>query len=494
MEKGSFNDLGIYIGRDKEISMQKNFWDKITRMKKQFNIWGGRNLTMFGKVLISKTFGISNLVYSISMTETPNSVIENAQREINKFIWNNKPNKIKHSTLIGKYEWGGAKATDMKIMKQSLSIAWIARLWVENNWNSIIRLYLSKYGGLKLLLRCNYDYKELNMPDFYKNVLRYANNVLLEPNDHQIIWNNKDIKIGGNSIFYNDWFERGIIFVQDCCNGNGCWLSYNAFATKYNLRNCSIKFMGIVNCLKNLRNSKDNYRNMNMQIRPQVNFQSPIFNVTNDNKVDVTKAKSKIYYDILIERNFEPPISMTKWNLEIGLTETDFKLSLVCARMSTKDTKLLDFNFKLIHRILNNNYNLNKWSIKESPNCELCSESYIDDTIHALVDCSWTYNKIDAILADIDPNRIFFGGINWKSWLFGVNDPAINVLLLIIKRYLCQIRSGLNCFSLLALRKEIYYRILSEKKTMSEQNFDIKWSNLQNLVQDSLQFGKKFLG
>ena len=134
-------------------------------------------------------------------------------------------------------------------------------------------------------------------------------------------------------------------------------------------------------------------------------------------------------------------------NLEIGLTETDFKRSLVCARMSTQDTKLLNFNFKLIHRILNNTYNLNKWSIKDSLNCELYSESYIDDTSHALVDCFWSYNKMDAILADIDPNRIFFGGINWKSWLFGVNDPAINVLLLIIKRHLSQVISGLNRFS-----------------------------------------------
>ena len=81
----------------------------------------------------------------------------------------------------------------------------------------------------------------------------------------------------------------------------------------------------------------------------------------------------------------------------------------MCARMSTKDTKLLYCNYKLIHRTWNDNYNLNKWSIKESPNCELFgSEPYIADTIHALVECSWTYNKVEVIIADTDPNRIFF--------------------------------------------------------------------------------------
>ena len=67
--------------------------------------------------MISKTFGISNLVYTMTMAESPINIIENVQKEINKFIWNNKTAKIKHSTLIGKVEWRGAKAVDVKTIK-----------------------------------------------------------------------------------------------------------------------------------------------------------------------------------------------------------------------------------------------------------------------------------------------------------------------------------------------------------------------------------------
>ena len=57
------------------------------------------------------------------MTDIPVYILENVQKETNKFIWSNKPAKIKHSTLIEKYEWGGAKTVGIKIMLQSLQSA-----------------------------------------------------------------------------------------------------------------------------------------------------------------------------------------------------------------------------------------------------------------------------------------------------------------------------------------------------------------------------------
>ena len=114
------------------------------------------------------------------MAYTPINIPENAQKDINKFIWNNKPAKMKQSTLMGKYEWGGASAVDLKIMMQSLSSISVSRLWNQRSWNCVITQYLSQYGGIRFLLRCNYDYKKLELPEFYKNVLRYTNNLLVK--------------------------------------------------------------------------------------------------------------------------------------------------------------------------------------------------------------------------------------------------------------------------------------------------------------------------
>ena len=55
-----------------------------------------------GRILLSKTFGVSNLVYSLSMTSPDAGTINH---EIIIFFWNYKPPKVKHKALLGKFEW-----------------------------------------------------------------------------------------------------------------------------------------------------------------------------------------------------------------------------------------------------------------------------------------------------------------------------------------------------------------------------------------------------
>ena len=121
--------------------------------------------------------------------------------------------------------------------------------------------------------------------------------------------------------------------------------------------------------------------------------------------------------------------------------------------------------FKMLHRLINSYYNLNRWKIKDNSYCELCPDKKIDDTIHALVDCKWTCNKMEVLLADLDPNREIFGRLDWRKWIFRVNDITVNLLILVMKMYLCQVRSSTKHFSVETLRKQIYYRILTDKKS-----------------------------
>ena len=179
-----------------------------------------------------------------------------------------------------------------------------------------------------------------------------------------------------------------------------------------------------------------------------------------------------MFYDMIGERNFEPPVAFIKWNMEISMNENDFKLSIQNARMSTSDVRLLGFNFKLLHRLINNNYNLNKWKIKDTSYCELCSDNKINDTVHALVDCTWTCDKIELLLANIDPKRDIFGRLDWKKWLFGVNDLAVNLLILEMKMYICQVRCSTKIVSVETLRKQINCRILTDKKVFTEHNLN----------------------
>ena len=55
--------LGVHFSYNGEVSFQKNFYDKITKIKKQIHQWSWRGLSLFGKVLIIKSLLLPKLVY-----------------------------------------------------------------------------------------------------------------------------------------------------------------------------------------------------------------------------------------------------------------------------------------------------------------------------------------------------------------------------------------------------------------------------------------------
>ena len=92
-------------------------------METKLTIWSQRGLTLLGKVIISKTFGMSNLIYSMSNTLSNDSDIRSAQKVINNFIWSNKPSKIQHLSLVADYSNAGIRSPDLITMKESLRLA-----------------------------------------------------------------------------------------------------------------------------------------------------------------------------------------------------------------------------------------------------------------------------------------------------------------------------------------------------------------------------------
>ena len=172
---------------------------------------------------------------------------------------------------------------------------------------------------------------------------------------------------------------------------------------------------------------------MNPNKKPKIKINSSIFETIDQNKIDVRKSKSRIYYETLLTLKFEPPVALVRWREETTLNDQVFFNSFVYTKSCTKNTHLIVFNYKVINRIINTNSNLYKWKIKNEPFCNHCSENKIDDVMHSLVDCNWTYNKLKIILDELDPYRKWSKNLNWKTWLFGVAENALNLILLIIK-------------------------------------------------------------
>ena len=228
--------LGIYFSYDENKNKQLNFDVTLQKLLTKLDLWKARNLTLFGKVLIIKSVGLSQIVYAASNVNVPNEIIYTIKNKLFGFLWNNKKDKIKRESIYQDYDKGEIRMTDVDIMIKALRLAWIPRLLNPNslNWKSIPDYFFKKLGGLNFLLRCNYDTKYLDpkLPSFYKDILTFFLNLNLNLNP-----------------IIREWFSKGIICIKDLLNESGKLLSFQEFQRKYDFRTNFLTFYKVINAL-----------------------------------------------------------------------------------------------------------------------------------------------------------------------------------------------------------------------------------------------------
>jgi len=126
-------------------------------MKTKLNLWQTRDLTLYGKSLLAKTLGASQLIYTASMISVSDKAINTVQSHPFSFLWKNKKDKIKRNVAFQPLSEGGLNFINFRVMVKCLRLAWISRLLSNSNdnWTAIPNFYFEKYGGLLFVLKCN---------------------------------------------------------------------------------------------------------------------------------------------------------------------------------------------------------------------------------------------------------------------------------------------------------------------------------------------------
>ena len=104
------------------------------------------------------------------------------------------------------------------------------------------------------MLRCNYNPKHLNtLPSFYQSILMYFNELrnLYDFDQAQdlILLNNKEILIEGKPLFLRDWFNKGILSIQDLLDDAGNILSYQEFNNKYSCKSNFLQYYQVISAI-----------------------------------------------------------------------------------------------------------------------------------------------------------------------------------------------------------------------------------------------------
>jgi hypothetical protein len=140
----TIKSLGIYIGLDRKKMIQENFNLRLKKIESLLKTWGLRKMTIKGKIIIVNTLILPQLLYFCTVMYTPNWVIEQYNSLISQFIWNQKPPKVKNSTLINTIECGGLKLQELEAKIKSLKLKWISKMLQETD-NVPWKTYLESY-------------------------------------------------------------------------------------------------------------------------------------------------------------------------------------------------------------------------------------------------------------------------------------------------------------------------------------------------------------
>lgn len=184
---------------------KKIFLKLFSKAKIILNSWIQRDISIFGRVLLTKMEFLSRFVYPASTLPFPPHLLKECNIAIFSFIWKNKHHYINKNDWIHSCEEGGLNVIDLEIMNRVLKTQWL-RSFICNTsslWFTISSSEFGKVGGLESLIRCDFELSKLPLKwsAFHKPVLLYWK---LAFSHKTCIWNNRFILHHNKSLFYEN--------------------------------------------------------------------------------------------------------------------------------------------------------------------------------------------------------------------------------------------------------------------------------------------------
>ena len=159
------------------------------------------------------------------------------------------------------------------------------------------------------------------------------------------------ILVGGKPVFIKESFDRNILSIQYLQNSNGQLLSFQEFINKYNCNTNFLQFYQVFSAIpKYLVTKARNKGPPENELHTRNNFLCPLDTYT---QKQLEKAETRDFYCLLIRKIHT--VSQTgpmKWNSITKLDENAWETIFTSLKNICRETKLKEFQFKLIHRIV----------------------------------------------------------------------------------------------------------------------------------------------
>ena len=485
------NTLGIVFSNNRNKYHELNLIPKIQEFCNCLQRWKRHNLSIIGKIAVIKTFALPKLIYPLTVLESPTpELISLINTNIYDYLWDGKPDKISRKTIIQDYKDGGLKMIDLNMFMKAIKAGWVKRLTDNENdgdWKHIYINKLNKLGG-KLIFDCNLNEKDLTktkyncIPKFLKEILQAWSNLNFENKpteiNNQILWNNSFINNNNNTVFYNEWYSKGIKYINNIYDKRlKSFYTFQAIKAKYLLQNSDfLKYYTLLESIPKAWKQKMKTENITDN-----NIQDNLLQ-----QVQTSKSTTKLLYNKMLKEIQNNAIIKPHIKWEKESTHIDWGNAHTIPFKALIDTKLRTFQYKYIMRIIPNNEFLYKCKIEKSSLCDFCAMN-VETNKHLFWDCQysralWTnlevYLNQKQVKLNLNYMLISFGYTEWSSYSTLLNTILIYAKYFIYKNKFTKTIPLFNNFIKYLKHVKNIEQIIAMAKDKVEQH-NSKWETIQ---------------
>ena len=392
--------LGIYFQRDKmAMCIEENWKGRIENIQKMIKDWSKRDLSIHGKIVVTKTFLISQLIFVMQSVGLPETVLNKVNTILYKFIWqkvhSNKKafEKVKRTVMEADYHEGGLKMINLVTMQKCMYLQWVGRLYNESegNWSAIPRWHLNKILCNEGVFRINCKAKDLTAlehlnNDFWKVAIStYLDNKKLEKMEdinhnnmlNQLILYNDLIRYKGKVLCFKQWKHKGIQFMRDVVHvSENRLLNQKELEILLGYKSGSTIFE--LNALKNAIPPSWIGWITNKEV------QSTVASIACDALLSNTKPKE---INRIIKDRCANNISSYGENFWRRKLNFDFSKEVwLTPRSCTQEIRLLELQWKINHNLYPTNILLQKMKVTDTNKCDTCVDE-VDYIEHFFFTC-----------------------------------------------------------------------------------------------------------
>jgi len=424
--------LGVTICCNDKTMFELNYVPVISMIRNCLKIWNLRQLSLFGRIEIVKTLGISRLIYILSLLPSPGMVyLDSIEKELISFIWKNKPSKIRANVIKNNKDLAGAGMIDLNLKEKCLKLYWLRRLYeCSGSWKQYILDVLGiKESVVEYLLHGNIKSSDLpkalcHLPMWHEifkfwckiNYVEsdhvYNINDILESN----LWFNSILNINNKLTFWEDWYDNNIKTISDLIdNETGKFFTWEQFKYKFNISCTFLKYYSIMSAIPKRWKCiiRELFHNrFDAEHIKHISYTAKL--------LSLPKPVGVLYKDLVNNYVKDQPFDRAdKWSRDIGteVDDLDWYEIIYESYKCTNSTYLRSFMYKFAMRAVYPNYLLYKMKISDSPKCLKCGEK--NETIYHMF---WECPTVKKLICEL---------LNWIYEIFKVrlpNDPMVFLL------------------------------------------------------------------